>query len=508
MKAIKITLTFLVSSLLFGSLVAQDKIGVFIHGFQGSPEKWTEVSGVPQAWSTGQDAILDEYVALGYETEDLLTEQDLELLLGKFISEMLGDEIKPGIYERSRNDNWIIISHSLGGLVARDLYPKLKQAGFNIVAVVSVGGPSQGTLATNPDQSSIDNRLTIMRNKIDAALKKEISTVGSALKYLDWMKGTDISATIDSIPSFITTARDSALGYTNEIVEHNVHKQIGPKGEVIQRINAYPKNNVALHPPNYLSVIGAEKNKTPIRIAGQIFDGDPMLKDEVKMTKQFSDLRTKYFQLHEDLYHISFNYHYSRNLTCRAGLRWFDLWNKCQPHEDAFKRERRYRELWKTAKQELDQIDNIWSTIINSNRIITVDMLHYIPPCEDVSGPGAIPIMLEVAMLPNGEECSTNQNGEYAYRPTSIPIPDKNDGVVTTSSVLWDKSHSFNDDYNIYNSDEPHDGGYNHFELRNLERAYDLDDNGSEEGFSKGDLNPAMNDVKAWLELLFINLNI
>ena len=72
-------------------------------------------------------------------------------------------------------------------------------------------------------------------------------------------------------------------------------------------------------------------------------------------------------------------------------------------------------------------------------------------------------------------------------------------GVVNIHSVLWDKNHNFNDDYNQYNSDIPHDGGYNHFELRNLERAYDLKDNGSDKGFSKGDLNPAMGRVKIWL---------
>ncbi|MEO9884943.1 MAG: hypothetical protein ABJR05_12090 [Balneola sp.] len=505
MKTLKIISAFIISSLIGINGTAQDKIGVFIHGFQGSPEKWTEVSGVPQEWTTGETSILDDFVALGYETEELLTEQAREKLLGDFISEMLDGG------KRSLNDNWIIISHSLGGLVARDLYPALKATGFNIVAVVSIGGPSQGTLATNPNQTFIDERLTTMRNKIKAALDKEISTVGSAVKYLDWFKGTNISATIDSIPSFLVTARDSALGYTNEIVEHNVHTQIGPEGEVIKRINGYPKNNITLHPPNYLSVIGAEKNKTPIRIAGQIFDGDPLLKDEVEMTKQFSNLRTKYFQLHEDLYHISFNYHYGKNLTCRAGLRWFDLWNKCQPHEDNFKRERRYRELWKTAKQELDQIDNIWSKIINSNNLVKHTITEYIPECDAGGEEGPLPGFegfLDIEQLPYGRVCSSNPGGEFIQTDYFYPVPDKNDGVVTTKSVLWDKNHTFNDDYNQYNSDVPHDGGYNHFELRNLERAYDLKDNGSAKGFSEGDLNPAMEDVRIWLKALFQRLGI
>jgi hypothetical protein len=505
MKTVKIISALLISSLISVSGIAQDKVGVFIHGFQGSPEKWTEVSGVPQEWTTGDTPLLDEFVALGYETEELLTEQAREKLLGDFISEMLDGG------KRSLNDNWVIISHSLGGLVARDLYPKLKAYGFNIVAVVSIGGPSQGTLATNPDQDYIDRRLTDMGDRIGAALDKKISVLNFAVNFLDVMNETNVNDKIKSIPKFIEVARDSALGYTNEIVEHNVHTQIGPEGEVIRRINSYPKNNAALHPPNYLSVIGAEKNKTPIRIVGQIFEGDPILKDEVEMVKQLRKLRVSYFQLHEDLYHISFNYHYGMNLTCRASLRWFDLWNKCQPHEDAFKAERKHRELWKTAKQELDQIDNIWATIINSNNLVKHTLTEYIPECDGGGREGSGPIFngfFDLEELPYGGVCSSNPGGEYIQTDYFYPVPDKNDGVVTTKSVLWDKNHTFNDDYNQYNSDVPHDGGYNHFELRNLERAYDLKDNGSAKGFSEGDLNPSMDNVKTWLKDLFQRLGI
>lgn len=87
-------------------------------------------------------------------------------------------------------------------------------------------------------------------------------------------------------------------------------------------------------------------------------------------------------------------------------------------------------------------------------------------------------------------------------------IADKHDGVVNIHSVLWSKGDALTSDHNEYFSDIPHDGGYNHFELRNLERAYDLDAKGDNLGFSKGDLNPVMEDVRTWLELLFINLDI
>ena len=43
-------------------------------------------------------------------------------------------------------------------------------------------------------------------------------------------------------------------------------------------------------------------------------------------------------------------------------------------------------------------------------------------------------------------------------------------------------------------------GGYNHFELRNYARAYDLPDNGTQKGFKKGEPNPSMLFVRNWID--------
>jgi len=497
MKAKKISLLTIIASILLSmNVAAQKKIGVFIHGFQGSAEKWTVESQVPQAWVSGNNPVLDDYVVLSYKTMDLETEASREALLGKFISDIIGDPID----DREKSDNWILVGHSLGGLVSRDLYPALRTNNFNIVAVISVGGPSQGAMAANPNTTYIETRLTTMRNSIEAALNKKIAVLNFAVNFLDVLNKTDVNSRIKAIPEYLEVARDSALGYTEHIVKHEVNQLIGPEGSVIERINLFPKNNAGLHPPNYLSVIGAEKSKTPIRMAGHIFGGDSDLKDEVKMTKQLSDLRNKYFQLHEDLYNVNFNINYTRNLNCRARLRWFDLWNKCQPLEDAFKRDRSYRELWKTAKQEIDQVDNIWSTIINANRFEEFSYQEYLHPCENTGGgrddlPGGF--FNEQVFDPVA--CSSNPYGEYVTKTYSIKYPEKHDGVVNVSSALWTKGDAFRSTHNQLFDDVPHDGGYNHFELRNYARAYDLPDNGSQKGFNKGDKNPSMQYAENWV---------
>ncbi|MBO6523689.1 MAG: hypothetical protein JJ971_07695 [Balneolaceae bacterium] len=73
--------------------------------------------------------------------------------------------------------------------------------------------------------------------------------------------------------------------------------------------------------------------------------------------------------------------------------------------------------------------------------------------------------------------------------------PEKHDGVVNISSVLWSMGDAFIGDHNQYFSDVPADGGYNHFELRNHKRAYTLPGQ-----FAKGDLNPSMEEVANWIK--------
>ncbi|MCH2450694.1 MAG: GPI inositol-deacylase [Gracilimonas sp.] len=486
MKSLQIILTILSDALLSSEIHAQKKIGVFIHGFQGNAEKWTAESGVPQAWISGQNSALDDYVALNYETTDLMTATSRANLLSNFINSLQakGDPV---------NDQWILIGHSLGGLVARDLYPSLRAYNFNIVAAISVGGPSQGAMATNVDKGQISYRLNLMKQRIEDAYAKKIHFLDLAVDILDLVNNTSNASKIAAIPDYLEIVRDSALGYASHIVEQDVKNLIGPEGSVISRINSYSANNAQLHPPNYLAVIGAEKDKAPVRMAGYIFDVDPSLKDEVKMLEQVDNLRNDYFKLHEDLYDLSFNINYGANLTCRIQHP-LDLWNKCQPFEDAFKRDRRYRELWKTAGNEIDQIGNIWSTFINAYRIKEISYQEFIPPCPDEDDP--FPIMYDV--LANIEiieqDCSNSPNGEYRTKYMQMLVSDKHDGVVTTYSGLWHDDDSFGDLNNRLFDDVPADGGYNHFELRNHKRAYTLPGQ-----FNEGDVNPSMLFARNWL---------
>ena len=83
----------------------------------------------------------------------------------------------------------------------------------------------------------------------------------------------------------------------------------------------------------------------------------------------------------------------------------------------------------------------------------------------------------------------------------------KNDGVVSNLRARWSADDQLDDNENSYFDDMDEDGGYNHFELRNYERAYDLKAENGSYLFRKGDRAPQYDKIVDWLKTLFSNSN-
>jgi|GEM_PF-1120725 pimeloyl-ACP methyl ester carboxylesterase len=496
----KIILVIVLSIITTGSAFAQKKIGIFVHGFNGSSDKWTEESRVPQAWK--DDGIINDFVALNYKTEELATVASQTALLNKFKSAMDGlfdnPENNPNVTLANRaNNEWIIIGHSLGGIVGRLLYPKLREAGYNIVAVTSIGGPSQGVAAVDVDTVLIKREINRIKTNFKKATDHEWPFLAFVLNWqhtfnqigslLGTSPGSSNREQLDLIPTYLDVARDSAVGYASRVLESGANNKIGLEGILIDQINSFPKNNINLHPQNYLSIIGAEKDKAPIRMIGHIFD-DEETKNEVNNLKQLDDFDSDYLERNER--------HWNRVADRYAALcAWYS--KSCRRSRDRAREKEGY---WRVAQRELQNVGKTWSTIINSYRIESVTYREFVPYCGDsngfgdgpgYSGPGGFFNIDGLIDVP----CSTNPGGEYHYRTETVQIADKNDGVVNIHSVLWSKGDSFNGDHNQYFDDVPADGGYNHFELRNHKRAYTLPGQ-----FAKGDLNPSMEEVSKWID--------
>jgi hypothetical protein len=478
-------------TIIFSTIVhSQETIGIFFHGFQGNSEKWTEISEVPIKWKNQE--VIDDYIALDYETSEL-EDKNVEALVRRLVSEIAFEAGRKG-YSLT-NDRWILIGHSLGGLVARSIYPRFKSSlKLNMVAVISIAGPMQGAGATEVTSSDVDRRLSDMEEKISKAFQHKIGLIDFGVDFLDFVNGTNYRNRIDAIPKYIGTARDSALGYVGHIEEHKANALIGRDGSLIDEINGYRETDSRNHPPQFLSVIGAEKAKIPIRIAGQIYTDAEELKNEQKLVEQLTKLRDDYFYKHEKWYNGLFNASYLLNIQCRIRHP-LDLFNKCQVFENRFKKNRKYREEWKAAKREIDNIDVTWGELINSYKINTVYYQEYLPPCENNGGGPDIPyIIREIEPV----DCSSDPGGEYITKTTQVEVPTKNDGVITIESGLWSKNDKLVDDHNRYFSDIPEDGGYNHFELRNYARQYTLPG-----VFKEGDKNPSMQAAENWIKSSF-----
>lgn len=143
---------------------------------------------------------------------------------------------------------------------------------------------------------------------------------------------------------------------------------------------------------------------------------------------------------------------------------------------------------------------------IKTTRIEPFTYQEYIPPCPDNGGEILGPIL--DLQIPTESTCSSNPNGEWVTRTAYIKHADKSDGVVNIHSALWSADDGFdNDPNNSYFSDLGDEGGYNHFELRNYERSYDLKRANGSYVFQKGDRADQYDTIVAWLGDLFDEAN-
>ncbi|MCP9292256.1 hypothetical protein [Gracilimonas sediminicola] len=337
-----------------------------------------------------------------------------------------------------------------------------------------------------------------MEDTFRKALKHTRPYIDIGVMVYDLFGGNNFGSQIDAIPFYLETAKDSAFGYATVVEQENAEALIGRDGSEIVKINKYSQNDLANHPPNYLSIIGAEKDKAPIRMAGQIFEGDDELKDEDGMLKKVDLLNNQYVKRHVNSYDRLLNRYETIYSACK--IRYFYNLSKCKESKSDVIDAKYRKGLWKDAKREIDDLGKTWSEIIKSTRRISHTVRIFIPPCSD--GGGRFPGQFSTRSF--DDDCSQNPEGEFRNTTYYQYIADKNDGVVNIHNALWHSNDTFDDLNNIYmkdvhlNADGLDQGGYNHFELRNYARQYKLKENGLVV-FKAGDPNPAMDEVRDWI---------
>lgn len=154
---------------------------------------------------------------------------------------------------------------------------------------------------------------------------------------------------------------------------------------------------------------------------------------------------------------------------------------------------RDYSEEWADGRAALDNLDVTWGQMSNAfyyqTYQYTLNELHC--PNQGDLGNG-----LE---LPDFEQEPIDLSECY-YTPVThtvtTRIPEKTDLVVTPQYAIWSKGQDPNDQIvNFLYDDTGADGGYNHFEIRRMNRAYTLDD-----VFQAGEITPPMDEVRDWFQ--------
>jgi pimeloyl-ACP methyl ester carboxylesterase len=490
------------------NVLAQKKIGVYIHGFQGGSEKWTDESLAPQNM-IGSNGVLDGYVALDYETLDL-DGTNRNAFLQKMINQIRNNtcvydptftdndyNCRPEIQfignNELNNNTYILFGHSLGGLVARVFYRELKTyTNMNIKGIINIGGPVQGSGAVEVDRSRIEYLFGVMEERFEDAWAVRSPLVNAFV--FRW-SGENTITQLDSVPEYLVQVRDSALGYVDHIIETNAADLIGRDGHIISLINVnMDKNDINEHPENYLSIIGAEKELIPVRIAGHIYSDVEDLQSEQNSINEYNNF-LGYFNGHITAYNLEYITQKASYIACLSTLGLFHG-ASCRQIRDRRDRAEERREIWKDAKIEAENIDTYWGELIDSYWLEPFSYQEYIPPCPE---DGEIPGPMLNLQIPTPINCSPNPFGEWVTRTAYIKHADKSDGVVNTESVLWNEGDSFNDLNNRYFDDLGEEGGYNHFELRNYKRGYDLERSDGSYVFRKGDIAPQFVFMRAWI---------
>lgn len=386
------------------------------------------------------------------------------------------------------NTEWIFVGHSMGGLVARLIYGTIQQSAshLQVKVVITMGTPHQGAPVTEvsfgaePGFINVKPIFNAEREKIETPLN-HIHT----LVYLGALINGQGSALreIDSAPEYLDLLRAEIEKWAMRSSSIPAKDVIGTEGSVISQINSPGFPN----PPHMRSISGVEKRFVAVRAAGEL-----VMKtgDELPTLNAFETI-INFYETNRSMWDTNVTTLDAIYYTCRASSLWL---NSCSAQNSMRQNARHYRYLWSQGHAALNNLDVTWSQMSNAFYTTTMQIPTDELVCPSGNGSSDFGFGLEF----EGFEQQPATLSECYYQTTmqtvTVRIPEKTDLVVTPMYAVWSPGQSPNDrnvNY-LYDDTEP-DGGYNHFEIRRMNRAYTLPD-----VFERGDITPPMDDVDLW----------
>lgn len=491
--------TYLSISLLFIiiSKIYAGNYGIFFYGYGGDQASWS---------STGTPTAL--------VNEGILSDTDIPLLppADQLDEDHLQTYLAPYLLAHSE-DKWIIIGHSLGGLVARSVEPPIKQycesSGGDVKGILTLGSPFQGApvadaIGSQAAQDLVDNFTsdvsagplfqsqwgwaTLMMD-MDLSLYDLVIMGGTEALY------TKVAHKLDETYNWLTGEIDNAMDHDAALylgVEHR-----NDPDSYIKKVNEIETTTP------HLSISGVEGWPQAIRF-GSNFGDDLGDEDQAaqlfESTKTFFTFMTTWHKTLRDLFEL------------QAGIAAVELIFGCIPcggHALYSIAQAAYHNngwiAWKKGRNALSQVDTRWAQVHKMHE-------HYERSYtweSWVGCPGYFPReALDVEEIenlfsvePGHDPCDDNIPGYYrTFTYTySIDYPDMSDGFIPVNRTRW----NFGDPEvphgdltsspdgvvsgNIYfDGSGEQDGGYNHIELKRLTRDYGQEGAATPMNYGKG----------------------
>ncbi len=492
---------FLLMFLIIQFNLYAENYALFIHGFGGDEGSWANSGTIAELKEVGiiKDAINKNYIESQVEDESYIQ--------NTFITPMI-------IMGGSPNDKWVIIGHSMGGLLARALEQSLQNSSINVVGVLTISTPHQGarvahaSLSVSATQSIHGqyNPAPIMadfKNKIQNAFDNRSSRVDFFASIYYW---EDIWSSIlwDSddcdicklyaLPQYLDEAWKFAEDYIALAEISNAFQLIGTNGSIIKDINSIATQ------AQYRSVMGAERYPVSMRF-GSTFN-------EVSGSTNEDEMYDAYIGA-KDYMWATYEYYKALAITNNILLCIPSFGFACE----STYRARRRRDKWDKAIKAWDDIDSYWGQAINSYEVTQAYITSYNLKCEDIYGYyGGGDADEDFAdydwdIYFRETACTGVWEDDWAKERTYYDVitATKNDGLIRPQEARWNKNDSWIPDNHIamhaqnnyyYGDKDIDERGYNHNELRDFKRKYSP---------RKGGKSVPWRDIQSWLENEVLN---
>lgn len=429
-------------------LPAQTKVGIFVPGYSLDPNAAWLNSGTPQRLVN--EGVLNSYVVLpGAQFTDVSS-----------MSSPYGNEAAS--VPAGQSQRWMVIGHSIGGLLARvaewpPLLSLYNQANVQLKGIATIGTPHQG--------------LPLARSYVEApAILDAFSAdvlAGPAWEranngFIDWLLmqlygGVPL---YERLASSLNQARENITQAVQTVSQLPLIQQLQPGSTLMNALQSIPPT------VPHLSIAGVEQSPAVIRWA---FSTD-VIAGEATMLE--SDAASN-FQSAKDVYNAAADFHrfwrdyweYTSWLvpTC--------YWSYCYEEERSDK-EQVARDAWGRGWWALNDIDNKWFQLHNEY-LIAEETFTYWATCDvNRDGLNAAPGS-DFIMVPD-DPCARGEDGYWETVIYRYSYADRSDALVPLNRTTWFAGESFAHPNTpasaLRQGNISFDGGYNNSEMRYLER--------------------------------------